>query len=192
VSALLYGFFACYAVTGKCDLRIDKEGHDIPVFASLDDCQRFGATAAKQPPDKQGKWTLDQGHYYQCFGLTPVSMPVAAPASRSVYATTAEALQRDFQTNPDALTQKIGSSIIAVSGTVDNAAIADGAAIQLAGDSWDVTAWFAPEASADVRGILKHEHVTLNCDKIGTLVAGSGRRPAIVELRDCKLVSASK
>ena len=190
--ALLYGFFACYAVTGKCDLRIDKEGHDVPVFASLEDCQRFGSTAAKEPADKQGKWTLDQSHYYQCFGLTPVSMAVAAPPPRPVYKTTAEALQRDFQTNADALTQKIGSAIIEVSGTVDNASVADGAAVQLSGDSWDVTAWFAPEATADVRGIVKREKVTLQCDKIGTLVAASGRRPGIVELRDCKLANASK
>jgi hypothetical protein len=107
-----------------------------------------------------------------------------------VYTTTAEALQRDFQTNPEALRQKIGSAIVEVNGVVDNAAIADGAAIQLSGDSWDVTAWFAKDASAI--GILKHEHVTLRCDRVGTLVAASGRRPGIVELRDCKLAYAGK
>ena len=191
MSALLYGFFACYAVTGKCDLRIDKEGHDVPVFASLDECQRFGAEAAKQAPDKQGKWKLDESHYYQCFGLTPVPAPVAAPPPRPVYTTTAEALQRDFQTNADALTHKIGGAIIEVSGIVDNTGIADGAAIQLSGDSWDVTAWFSQEAGG-AAGILKREHVTLRCDRIGTLVAAAGKRPGIVELRDCKLANAGK
>lgn len=190
MSALLYGFFACYAVTGKCDLRVDKQGNDMAVFASMEDCQRFGATAAKEPPDKQGKWTLDESHYYQCLALTPVSVPVAAAPPRPVYTTTAEALQRDFQTNPEALAQKIGSATIEVSGVVDNAAIADGAGVQLSGDSWDVTAWFAKDASA--MGILKHEHVTLRCDRIGTLVAASGRRPGIVELRDCKLEYTGK
>jgi len=189
VSALLYGFFACYAVTGKCDLRIDSEGHDIAVFASLEDCQRFGSASAGQQPDKLGKWMLDEAHYNQCFGLTPV--PVAAPASdasRPVYKTTAEALQRDFQTNPDALTRKIGTAIIEITGTVDNAAIADGAAVQLSGDSWDVTAWLAQGGTTTASGISKHERVTLRCDRIGTLVAASGRRPAIVEVRDCKPV----
>ena len=190
MSALLYGFFACYAVTGKCDLRIDKEGHDVPVFASLDECQRFGAEAAKQAPDKQGKWKLDESHYYQCFGLTPVPAPVAAPPPRPVYTTTAEALQRDFQTNPDALTQKIGGAILEISGTVDDAAIADGAALQLSGDSWDVTAWLAQGLTTAAAGISKHQHVTLQCDRIGTLVAGSSkRRPGIVEVRDCKPIN---
>jgi hypothetical protein len=191
VAALLYGFFACYAVTGKCDLRIDKEGRDMAVFASLDDCQRFGSAAARQPPDKQGKWTVDEGHYYQCFGLTPVAAAASAPSSdssRPVYKTTAEALQRDFQTNPDALTQKIGSAIVEVSGTVDNTAIADGAALQLSGDSWDVTAWLTQDGIAAARGMAKHQHVTLRCDRIGTLVAATGRRPAVVEVRDCKPV----
>lgn len=189
MSALLYGFFACYGVTGKCDLRIDSAGHDIAVFASLEDCQHFGSTSAGQPPDKQGKWALDEAHYYQCFGLTPV--PVAAPAEppRPVYKTTAEALQRDFQTNPEALTQKIGTAIIEISGTVENAGIAEGAALQLSGDSWDVTAWLAEDATTSARGILKHQRVTLRCDKIGTLVAASGRRPAIVEVRGCKPVN---
>ena len=191
MSALLYGFFACYAVTGKCDLRIDKEGHDVPVFASLDECQRFGGEAAKQAPDKQGKWKLDESHYYQCFGLTPVPAPVAAPPPRPVYTTTAEALQRDFQTNADALTQKIGGAVIEVSGIVDNAGIADGTAIQLSGDSWDVTAWFSSEGGG-AAGILKREHVTLRCDRIGTLVAAAGRRPGIVELRDCNVAQAGK
>src|SRR5215469_1676226 len=116
---VLFGFFACYAVTGKCDLRIGSEGRDIAVFASLEDCQRFGSTSAGQSPDKQGKWKLDEAHYYQCFGLTPMPVAAASDASRPVYKTTAEALQRDFQTNPNALTQKIGSAIIEISGTVD-------------------------------------------------------------------------
>jgi hypothetical protein len=176
-------------VTGKCDLRIDSGGRDVAVFASLDDCQRFGSTSVGQPPSKQGKWTVDEGHYYQCFGLTPVAVPaLPSDAPRTVYKTTAEALQRDFQTNPDALTRKIGGAIVEVSGTIDNAAIADGAALQLAGDSWDVTAWLTQEGIAAARGIPKHGRVTLGCDRIGTLVAASGRRPAVVELRDCKPV----
>jgi len=190
VPALLYGFFACYAVTGKCDLRIGSDGRDIAVFASLEDCQRFGSASAGQQPDKLGKWMLDEAHYNQCFGLTPV--PLAAPASdasRPVYKTTAEALQRDFQTNPDALTRKIGTAIIEITGTVDNAAIADGAAVQLSGDSWDVTAWLAQGGTTTGSGISKHERVTLRCDRIGTLVAASGRRPAIVEVRDCQPVN---
>jgi len=192
VPALVYGFFACYAVTGKCDLRIDKEGRDISVFASLEDCQRFGSASARQPPDKQGKWTVDEAHYYQCFGLTPVPSAALAPASeasRPVYRTTAEALQRDFQTNPDALTQKIGGAIIEVSGTVDNVSVADGAALQLSGDSWDVTAWLTQDGITATRGIAKHNRVTLHCDRIGTLVAASGRRPAVIEVRDCKPVN---
>ena len=188
MSAFLYGFFACYAVTGKCDLRIDGEGHDMAVFASLEDCQRFGSTSTGQQPDKQGKWTVDEGHYYRCFGLTPVAVAAPATPARPVYKTTAEALQRDFQTNPDALMRKIGDAIVEISGTVDNAAIADGAAVQLSGDSWDVTAWLK-DGSTDAMGIPKHGRVTLRCDKIGTLVAGSGRRPAIVEARDCKPVN---
>jgi hypothetical protein len=195
VPALLYGFFACYAVTGKCDLRIDSEGHDIAAFTSLEDCQRFGSASARQPPDKQGKWPVDEGHYYQCFGLTPVPVAALAPpsdASRPVYKTTAEALQRDFQTNPDALTRKIGSAIVEISGTVENAAIADGAALQLSGDSWDVTAWLTQDGVTAARGISKHERVTLRCDRIGTLVAASARRPAIVEVRDCKPVNPDR
>ena len=186
--ALLYGFFACYAVTGKCDLRMDTKGRDMAVFASLEDCQRFGSSTVGQPPSKEGTWALDEGHYYQCFGLTPVSVP--APPSeppRTVYNTTAAALQRDFQANPDALTRKIGTSIVEVSGTI-NAAIADGAGLQLAGDSWDVTAWLTQDGITAAKGIPKHGGVTLRCDRIGTLVAGSGRRPAVVELRDCNLV----
>ena len=187
---VLYGLFACYAVTGKCDLRIGSDGHDIAVFASLEDCQRFGSGSAGQQPDKQGKWMLDDAHYYQCFGLTPVPVAAAADASRPVYQTTAEALQRDFQANPDALARKIGTAVIEISGTVDNAAIADGAALQLSGDSWDVTAWLSQDALTSARGISKHQRVTLRCDRIGTLVgASSGRRPAVVEVRDCKPVS---
>ena len=187
MSALLYGFFACYAVTGKCDLRIDAAGRDIAVFASLEDCQRFGSSSAGQQPDKQGKWTLDEGHYYQCFGLTPVPVAVPAEPPRPVYKTTAEALQRDFQTNPEALTRKIGTAVVEISGTVENAGIAEGAALQLSGDSWDVTAWLTQGATA--KGILKHQRITLRCDRIGTLVAASGRRPAIVEVRDCTPVN---
>jgi hypothetical protein len=190
VPALLYGFFACYAVTGKCDLRIDSKGGDIPVFASMEDCQRFGSGSAQQQPDKQGKWTVDQGHYYQCFGLTPVVMAASAPAeaSRPVYKTTAETLQRDFQTNAEALTRKIGGALIEITGTVEAAGIADGAALQLAGDSWDVTAWLTPEGASAARGTPKHARITLRCDRLGTLVAASGRRPAVVEIRDCKPV----
>jgi hypothetical protein len=186
VSAVLYGLFACYAVTGKCDLRIDKEGRDIAVFTSLEDCQRFESTAARQQPDTQGKWTIDEGHYYQCFGLTPVALPPPAEASRPVYKTTAEALQRDFQTNPSAVTQKIGNAVVEITGTVENAGIADGTALQLSGDSWDVTAWLVKGDTAAADGISRRERVTLRCDKVGTLVAASGRRPAIVEVRDCK------
>ena len=189
--ALLYGFFACYAVTGKCDLRMDTKGRDMAVFASLDDCQRFGSSTVGQPPSKEGTWALDEGHYYQCFGLTPVTVP--APPSeplRTVYTTSAAALQRDFQANPDALTRKIGSSIVEVSGTI-NAAIADGAALQLAGDSWDVTAWLTPDGVKAAKGIPKHGRVTLRCDRIGTLVAGSGRHPAVVELRDCNPIKTN-
>jgi hypothetical protein len=163
------------------------------VFASLEDCQQFGSTSARQPPDKQGKWAVDEGHYYQCLGLTPVSVPrPPADASRPVYKTSAEALQRDFQANPDALTQKIGGALIEISGTIDNTAIADGAALQLSGDSWDVTAWLSPDGIKAARGISKNQHITLSCDRIGTLVAGSSkRRPAIVEVRDCKPVNPS-
>ena len=190
--ALLYGLFACYAVTGKCDLRVDSAGRDIPVFSSLDDCQRFGAASAQQPPDKQGKWTIDEGHYYQCIGLTPVpaaALPPPAEASRPVYKTTAEALQRDFQTNPDALNRKIGNALIEVSGTVENAKLADGAALQLSGDAWDVTAWLTPEGRTSAIGVGSHQRVTLRCDRIGTLAAASGsRHPGIVEVRDCKIV----
>lgn len=188
--ALLYGFFVCYAVTGKCDLRIDSEGRDAAVFASLEECQRFGSASARQPPNTQGKWAVDESHYYQCFGLTPVPVTALAPPSESrpVYRTTAETLQRDFQTNPDALTQKIGNAIVEISGTVDNAATADGTALLLSGHSWDVTAWLTPDGIAAARGVSKHEHVTLRCDRIGTLVAASARRPAIVEVRDCKPV----
>jgi hypothetical protein len=190
VAALVYGFFACYAVTGKCDLRVDSKAREAPVFASLEDCQRFGSDSAKQQPDQEGKWAVDERHYYQCLGLTPVALP-AAPAgpARPVYKTTAEALQRDFQANPEALTAKIGNAVVELSGTVENAGIADGAALQLAGDSWDVTAWLTPEGVAAARGTSKHARVTLRCDRIGSLVTGSGRRPAVVEVRDCKPVS---
>jgi len=191
VPALLYGLFACYAVTGKCDLRIDSEGRDIAVFASLEDCQRFGSASARQPPNKQGKWTVDEGHYYQCFGLAPVPVAALAPPadeSRPVYKTSAEALQREFQANPDALTRKIGSAIVEISGTVENARVADGAALQLSGDSWDITAWLTKDGITAATGISRNERVTLLCDRIGTLMAASARRPAVVEVRDCKPV----
>jgi hypothetical protein len=195
VSALLYGFFACYAVTGKCDLRIDRQGRDIAVFASLEDCQRFGSASAGQSADKQGKWTIDESHYFQCFSLAP--LPMGAPttpadASRPLYKTTAEALQRDFQTNPDALARKIGNAMVEVSGIVDNAAVAEGAALQLSGDSWDVTAWLTQDGIKAARGVSKREKITVRCDRIGTLAAAAGRRPAIVEVRDCTPVGADR
>jgi hypothetical protein len=191
VSALLYGLFACYAVTGKCDLRIDSEGRDIAVFASLDECQRFETTSAGQPPDKQGKWAVDEGHYYQCFGLTalPVAPPAHSDTPRAVYKTTAEALQRDFQANPDDLTRKIGSAIVEISGTIENPGVADGAAVQLSGDTWDVTAWLTQDGISVLNGMKKRQRVTLLCDRIGTLAAASGKRPAILEARDCKPVN---
>ena len=193
--ALLYGLFACYAVTSKCDLRMDSQGKDVSVFASLEDCERFASAAARQPPDKQGRWPVDESHYYQCFGLTPMSVAglTSVPeASRPAYKTTAEALQHDYQTNPEDLTKKIGDAAIEISGTVENPKIADGAALQLAGDTWDVTAWLTKEGMSAVIGIKKNQHVTLRCEKIGNLVAASGRRPAIVEVRDCRLLSSGK
>jgi hypothetical protein len=191
VSALLYGLFACYAVTGKCDMRIDSEGRDIAVFASLDDCQRFESTSAGQPPDKQGKWAVDEGHYYQCFALTALPAARAAPAAvpRAVYKTTAEALQREFQANPDDLTRKIGSAIVEVSGTIENPGVADGAAVQLSGDTWDVTAWLTQDGISAAHGMKKRQRVTLLCDRIGTLAVASGKRPAVLEVRDCAPVN---
>ena len=185
--ALLYGFFACYAVTAKCDLNVDSQGRDMAVFVSLEDCQRFGSDSARQPPDKDGKWSIDEGHYYECLAIRPVVL--AAPtnaAPRPVYKTTAEALQRDFQANPDALSRKIGGAVVEVSGTIDSARVAEGTALQLSGDSWDVTAWLTPEGVAAARGLAARARVTLRCDRIGTLLAGSAKRPAVVELRDCK------
>jgi len=173
-------------VTGKCDLRTDREGHNLTVFASLEDCQRFGTASTGQAPDTPGKWTIDTGHYYQCVALTPMSVASLTPpaeAQRPVYKTSAEALQRDFAAGPEALKQKIGGAVIEVTGTVTEAAAAEGTALQLSGDSWDVTAWLAK--GADAIGIRKHERVTLRCDRIGTLVAASGRHTGVVELRDC-------
>jgi hypothetical protein len=192
VPALLYGFFACYAVTAKCDLRTDTEAHDIAVFASLEDCQRFGSASARQPPDTQGKWTVEQGHYYQCFGLTPMPVAALAPppgAPRSVYKTTAEALQRAFGADPDALTREIGNAIVEVSGTADNTVTGGGAALQLSAHRSNVVAWLTPDAITPPKKISKHARVTLRCDRIGTLVAASARRPAVVEVRDCKLIN---
>jgi hypothetical protein len=188
VSALLYGLFACYAVTGKCDLRIDSEGRDIAVFASLDDCQRFGSASAGQPPDKRGRWAVDQGHYYQCVGLSalPVAPAPHSEAPRPVYKTTAEALQREFQSNPDELTRKIGSALVEISGTVENTGIANGSALQLSGDTWDVTAWLTEDGISAAKGMKRRQQVTLLCDRIGTLAVASGRRPAVLEVRDCK------
>ncbi len=108
---------------------------------------------------------------------------------RSVYKTTAEALQRDFATDPDALQRKIGTAIIEVSGTVDSAVSGSGAALQLSANRWDVTAWLTPDGITAARSIAKHEHVTLRCDRIGTLVAAAGRRRAVVEARDCTPVN---
>jgi hypothetical protein len=291
VSALLYGFFACYAVTGKCDLPADNAGHDIAVFKSLEDCQRFGSASARQPPGADGKWTLDATHYYQCFALTP--MPLAAPTPpvsappvsappvsappvsappvsappvsappvsappvsappvsappvsappvsaspvsaspvsaspvsaspvsaspvsaspvsaspvsaspvsalpasappRTVYKTTAEALQSDFGADPDALTQKIGDAIIEISGTVDGTANTAGTALQLSAHRWDVAAWLRPDALSAARQFRRRQRVTLRCDRIGTLVAASARRPAVVEVRDCSPVNPGK
>jgi hypothetical protein len=195
VPALLYGLFACYAVTSKCDLRMDSQGKDVTVFASLEDCERFASAAARQPPDKDGKWPVDEGHYYKCFGLTPMSvagLPSAPETSRPVYKTTAEALQHDYQVNPEELTKKIGDAAIEISGTVEIPSIADGAALQLAGDTWDVTAWLTKEGMSAIIGMRKNQHVTLRCEKIGNLVSASGRRGAIVEVRDCRLLSSGK
>jgi hypothetical protein len=261
VPALLYGFFACYAVTGKCDLPADNTGHDIAVFKSLEDCQRFGSASARQQPSADGRWTLDATHYYQCFALTPmppaaptppasaspasappvsappvsappvsappvsappvsappvsappVSAPpvTALPASvspasappagaggagpppRTVYKTTAEALQSDFGADPDALTQKIGGAIIEISGTVDSTATTAGTALQLSAHRWDVAAWLTPDAVPAARQIRRRQHVTLRCDRIATLVAASARRPAVVEVRDCSPVNPGK
>jgi hypothetical protein len=72
-----------------------------------------------------------------------------------------------------------------VTGTVSALGVANGAALQLSGDSWDVTAWLTKDGMAAAGGLKKRQHVTLRCDRIGTLVAASGRRPAVVEIRDC-------
>jgi hypothetical protein len=192
VAALLYGFFACYAVTGKCDLPTDAQGRDIAVFASLEDCQRFGSVSARQPPNTEGKWTVDQSHYYQCFALTPAPVAALPPppgTPRAVYRTTAEALQRDFGADPDALAQKIGNAIVEISGTVDDTATGSGTALQLSARRWDVTAWLTPDGVTAARKIAKREHVTLRCDRIGTLIAATARRPAVVEVRDCNPLS---
>jgi hypothetical protein len=192
VPALLYGLFACYAVTGKCELRTDTEGHAITVFASLEDCRRFGSASARQPPNAEGRWAIDASHYYKCFGLTPMAvaaLPSSPGAPRPVYNTTAEALQRDFAADPESLKQKIGNAIVEVSGTVTNPPTASAVALQLSAPRWDVTAWLVPDAITPPRRISKHEHVTLRCDRIGTLVAASARRPAAVEVRDCRLVN---
>lgn len=192
--ALLFGLFACYAVTGKCDLSTDTKGHDIAVFESLEDCQRFGSASARQPPDTEGKWKIDESHYYQCFGLPPVPVAALAPppgSPRSVYKTTAEALQAEFGADPEALTQKIGNAVIEISGTVANAATGGGTALQLSAHRWNVAAWLTPDAITPPRKLKKRERVTLRCDKIGTLVAASARRPAVVEVRGCKLVNPS-
>jgi hypothetical protein len=192
VPALLYGFFACYAVTGKCDLRTDSAGHGIAVFASLEDCRRFGSASARQPPNTEGKWTVDESHYFQCFDLTPMPVAALAPpgdAPRPVYKTTAEALQRDFATDPDALQRKIATAIVEVSGTVVNTGTGGGAALQLSAHRWDVTAWLTQDGIAAARKISKHQRVTLRCDRVGTLIAASARRPAVVEVRDCNPVN---
>jgi hypothetical protein len=190
--ALLYGLFACYAVSGKCDLRIDSKAHDVPVFASLEDCESFGASSTGQPPDAQGKWAIDEGHYYQCVGLTPMSVAAPTPPapSRPVYTTSAEALQRDFRTDPDALARKIGPASLVVTGTLAEGLIAEGTALQLLGDSWDVTAWLTQGGMTAAIGLKKHAHVTLSCDRIGTLLAATAKRSGVVELRDCTLLKS--
>lgn len=234
MAALLYGFFACYAVTAKCELSTDSQGRDVAVFASLEDCRRFGSSSAREPPGTEGKWTIDKDHYYQCFALTPMSVaapappravpapvvqppavpppplpppaqpppaaalppaessPAAAPspaAPRPVYKTTAEALQRDFGADPDAVTHTIGSAIVEISGKVDNTATGGGNALQLSAHRWDVTAWLTPDGLAAARRIKRRQQVTLRCDGIGTLVAATDRRPAVVEVRDCSPVN---
>jgi hypothetical protein len=190
--ALLYGLFACYAVSGKCDLRIDSKAHDVPVFSSLEDCERFGASSTGQSPDKEGKWAIDEGHYYQCVGLTPMSVAALAPPepARPVYRTSAEALQRDFRTDPDALARKIGGASLEVTGTLAEGLIANGTALQLLGDSWDVTAWLTRDGMSGALGLKKHAHVTLSCDRIGTLLAATARRSGVVELHDCTPLKA--
>jgi hypothetical protein len=106
-----------------------------------------------------------------------------------VYKTTAEALQHDFEINPEALNRKIGGALVEVSGTVVNlASLVDGE-LQLSGGSWDVTAWLAKSDIAAAQALSKRAHVTLSCDRIGTLVAASTRRPGAVEVRDCRLLS---
>ena len=72
------------------------------------------SSAARQSPDQQGRWAIDDEHYYQCFPLTPVSVAALTPAepARPVYKTTSEALQRDYQASPEGLTQKIGGAVI--------------------------------------------------------------------------------
>jgi hypothetical protein len=113
-------------------------------------------------------------------------------APRPVYKTTAEALQRDFATDPDALQRKIGTAIVEVSGTVANTATGGGAALQLSANRWDVTAWLTQDAIAAARTISKHQRVTLRCDRIGTLVAAAARRQAVVDARDCKPVTPTE
>jgi tRNA_anti-like len=249
VSALLYGFFACYAVTGKCELRTDSQGRDLAVFNSLEECQRFGSGPSQQPPNGEGKWLVAEGHYFQCLSMTPGNAPAAAtvpaaaaapaaaplaaapPASavppaaavpaaaavataaaatakaaaiaapvavtvpathpapaRPVYKTTAEALQQDFAINPEGLNQKIGNAIVEVSGTVVDRARLGNGELQLSGRSSDVTAWLQDKEIATARTLSKHAYVTLSCDRIGTLVAASARRPGIVEVRDCRFL----
>lgn len=75
---LIYGFFACYAVTGKCELRTDNQGRDLAVFTSLEDCQRFGSGPAQQPPNSAGKWLVGDGRYYQCLSMTPGNVTASA------------------------------------------------------------------------------------------------------------------
>jgi hypothetical protein len=110
-----------------------------------------------------------------------------ADAPRPVYKTTAEALQHDFEINPDALTRKIGSATVEVSGTVVNRSSLGAGELQLSGGSWDVTAWLREDEIAAAQALPKRAYVTLSCDRIGTLVAASARRPGIVEVRNCRL-----
>jgi hypothetical protein len=107
-----------------------------------------------------------------------------------VYRTTAEALQHDFETDPEALNRKIGNAVVEVSGTVVNRArVLDDGELQLSGRSSDVTAWLKDDQLTSAQALSKRAYITLSCDRIGTLVAASGRRPGIVEVRDCRFLS---
>ena len=59
----------------------------------------------------------------------------------------------------------------------------------LSGRSSDVTAWLKNDQLTTAQALSKRAIVTLSCDRIGTLVAASPRRPGIVEVRDCRFLS---